>query len=248
MRTLCAGLICGSIFLFLTANSHAAAVINELWVDEAGDANQFIELLGTPGESLDGLQLLVIDNDNGGNTASSAYRRLNQVYDLIAQQIPDDGYYVIGAGPAAGAFNDFPFSFSAGDLQTGSQTYVLVPSGYVAFEPDDFDQLTQASVDDIAANALDIVATSSGNPDDLFDFEPVLSRPGGVDAASRVPNGVDTDSSDDWRPFLLVDYGVSLGAPDDVFGTPGAQNVPEPTTGLLALLGLAAYGIGRCRR
>lgn len=238
MRLLCAGLIWLVAISLLTLPTNAA-VINEVFADDDGaDTNEFIELFGQPGESLDGLSLIVIDNDNGGNTASSAYRRVNQQIDFVAVSIPSDGYFVIGGGPGLAGIADVPIS--VGSIQNGSQTYALVNTSDIAYDGTDIDELTQASIDAIAANAIDIVAFSDETPGELFDFGPVIGLPN--DAASRIPNGVDTDAAADWRGFAIVDRGIELGDSRDVFSSPGRQNVPEPATILLSTLTIAAYG------
>lgn len=244
MRAFCVGLLGAAAIATLAIESHAV-VINEIFADDAGgDTNEFIELFGQPGESLDGLSVIVIDNDNAGNTASSSYRRVNRQYDLIVQTIPSDGYYVLGGGPDLAGIADFPIN--VGDLQNGSQTYALVRTSDIAYELGDPDELTQTSVDAIAANAIDIVATWDGTAGDLFDFAPVISRPVfDLDAASRVLNGVDTDSAGDWRVFSTFRRAIELGDSEDFFTTPGAVNVPEPSAIVLVLLGLAACGIRR---
>jgi hypothetical protein len=63
-------------------------VINEIFYDSAGaDSAVFVELLGTPGLSLDGHALEGV-NGNGGAVYHTT--------DLTGQVIPDDGYFVVG--------------------------------------------------------------------------------------------------------------------------------------------------------
>lgn len=228
--------------LFTAATANAEIVINEFWADDdSGDTNEFIELFGPGGADLTGLSVIVIDNDNGGNTASSTYRRVNEQWDLSGS-MPVDGYFVLGGGPDVAGVTDF--AINVGDLQNGSQTYALVQTSDIAYEAGDPDELTQASVDAIALNALDIIATWNEDAGDLFDFGPMISDGFGVDAASRLPNGVDTDTAGDWGVFSTFDDGVELGAANDFFSSPGASNVPEPASLVLLAMG----GVALLRR
>ena len=237
------------------------AVINEIWADDGfGDTNEFIELFGTPGMALDGLSVIIIDNDNGGNTGSSTYRRLNQVWPLDGFNIPADGFFVLGAGPDVAPVTDF--GIAVGNLQNGSQTYALVNTADLAFcvagagcmsgaldannEHVDVDELTPASIAAIAANAQDIVGTWNEDVGDLFDFGIQAQHDFGVDAASRLPNGVDTDTAADWGVFDTFALDIELGDANDFFSSPGATNIPEPATALL--LGMGFLGLVRRRR
>ncbi|NOX58360.1 MAG: PEP-CTERM sorting domain-containing protein [Planctomycetes bacterium] len=227
--------------LFTAASANAAIVINEIWADDgAGDTNEFIELFGPGGADLTGLSVIIIDNDNGGNTGSSTYRRVNQQWDLSGS-MPGDGYFVLGAGPDVAGVTDF--AISVGNLQNGSQTYALVQTSDIAYDAVDTDELTQASIDAIALNS-DIIATWNEDIGDLFDFGPIISQDFGVDAASRLPNGVDTDTAGDWTTFNTFDLVIELGDANDFFGTPGGSNVPEPATLVLLAMG----GVALLRR
>ena len=67
----------------------AAVTINEVRIDQPGsDYNEYFELLGTPGESLDGLTYIVIGD---GTTASGT---IESVTDLTGFVIPADGHFL----------------------------------------------------------------------------------------------------------------------------------------------------------
>ena len=77
--------------------------INEIRQDEPGgtDSNEFFELKGTPGESLDGHWYLVIgdhsafQNPNGDNNPDKGPGTVEFALDLTGYVIPDDGHLLI---------------------------------------------------------------------------------------------------------------------------------------------------------
>lgn len=103
------------------ASASATPVISEVLYDASGtDAgNVFVELFGTPGESLDGL---VIEGVNGGNGA--IYLSV-----LLAGVMPADGILVIGdddGGATSVANADF---IADVDFQNGPDSVVLRNGG-----------------------------------------------------------------------------------------------------------------------
>lgn len=93
-----------------------AVVINE-WVsnDISTDDFEFIELCGTPLESLDGLSVVLIEGEGTGKGT------MDRVIDLTGYSIPADGYFVIGDP------NVVPdLAMSAGFIENGGNTIVLV--------------------------------------------------------------------------------------------------------------------------
>jgi len=170
-----------------------AASINEFFADDTGaDDAEFIELFGSPGESLNGISLIVVDGDTNGSTTSSSYRRVNEQFDFTTETIPTDGFYVLGFGTTPNVDQSLSSSF----LQNGSQTYALVRTSDIAFEAADTDELTQVSVDNITANLIDAVGYADGASDDVYFGATDLTDGSGfaIDTAQRVPNGLDTDS------------------------------------------------------
>ncbi|MDP0500449.1 MAG: hypothetical protein Q7P63_10145 [Verrucomicrobiota bacterium JB022] len=73
----------------LAAPLHGQAVISELRIDQnSTDDDEFFELAGTPGASLDGLTYLVIGDGSGGSGV------IESVTSLAGQVIPASGYFV----------------------------------------------------------------------------------------------------------------------------------------------------------
>lgn len=223
-------------------NAAQAVIINEFWADDnSSDTNEFVELFGSPGESLSGLSLIVVDGDTGGSTASSNFRRVTVQVDFTSEVLDSNGFFMIGDGPDISV----DLVLSVNSLQNASQTYALVDTLDIDFDPNDTDELTQASVDAITANLTDAVGTTDGSSGDIVYFgAPDITSASSfaADTAQRLPNGFDTDSASDWfeEPFFS---GREI---TNSVATPGAVNIPEPST--LALLGLCLTGIAVRRR
>ncbi|GAB4194813.1 MAG: hypothetical protein Tsb002_26720 [Wenzhouxiangellaceae bacterium] len=82
---------CGSSILLLLFFCQAQAVtLNEIRSDQSGsDTNEYVELTGSPGESLNGLSLIAIGDGSGGSGV------IESVVSLNGRSIPGDGYFVI---------------------------------------------------------------------------------------------------------------------------------------------------------
>jgi len=67
VRRAAAGFLMGCAVLVTAPAAHALPLISELFYDAVGtdDGKSFVELYGTPGESLAGLRLEVVNGDNG---------------------------------------------------------------------------------------------------------------------------------------------------------------------------------------
>jgi hypothetical protein len=141
----------------------AQVAFNELYVSHSGsDIKEFIELEGTPGLSLDGYVVCVIEGDYG--TTGVEPGKLDRAWDLTGFSIPASGYFVLGE-PAVTPAPDFVIDhFGSGQdtLENGTDTFVLV----LASSPANAAAIVAAVGTDIdAANAPD---------DDLVTILPTL--------------------------------------------------------------------------
>ena len=216
--------------LLLVSSTVYGASLNEIrisWPGGDDSVNNFVEIAGTPGESLDGLSLVSMSTE-------FAPGELTFVTDLAGQSIPDDGFFLVSG--------DNMFYGNATDLATGidyfgsPQTFALVV-GLTAAEGDDLDDGDDGVLD--SQPFSDIVdAISFVDGDDNTDY------PYGVDILGPADGGFPpahayraTDGDGAWI----------IGVFDDaVNDTPGASNVPEPATG--ALLWIASLGVMMVRR
>lgn len=132
----CVALLSAASLGLITSGAAASPVISELFYDAPGsDAGLvFVELFGTPGDSLDGLLLEGI-NGSGG----SIYKTLS-----LVGSIPADGVFVIGdddgtttAVANADLVADVDFQNGPDSVVLRSGSLVLDAVGYGSFGADD---------------------------------------------------------------------------------------------------------------
>lgn len=229
---------CSRVFLSLTcmvmfAGVSSAVVINEFVVDHTGsDSHEFIELLGMPSTDYSDLTILEIEGD--GNGAG----------------LVDDGIFAVGSTDANGFWFSGYDPGGANDIENGSVTLLLVRdfSGAVG---DDIDTTNDGTIDNpLWSEIVDSIGTSDGGGSDFVygvDLPPGYDgnnfQPGG---ASRIPDGLDTDSFSDWVRNDFFGQGLpgfaNVADPGTAINTAGAMNqvvVPEPgCLGLFAACGM----------
>lgn len=188
--------------------AQAALKISELRVDESGtDANEWFEISGTPGESLDDVWYIVLgdhSNFNNPDTAAPYYGSgvVEYALDLSGFEIPADGYFLC----ATTTFQIDNYGVTVDDIDyevslvifenSDNVTHCLV-RGYKG------SQVTQPS-DQWGDLAVDIDPTDSGVLVDPLPWDETIDAIGLVE----IPN----DSTDP-APEELV-YGELLGFED----------------------------------
>lgn len=197
-----------------------AQVINEYVADHTGsDVFEFIEIFGTPNTDYSNLTLVVLEGDAGGSTGAV------------------DAFFTVGTTDANGFWVT---PFQSNEIENGSKTILLVESfsGEVGqdLDPNDDGSLNPGNVP--WTNIIDDVAILDNGASDVA-FSTVVLAQGfdgssfTVNGASRIPNGTDTDSADDWvrNDFFLAGIsGAENPSPDlgEAFNTPGAVNQAVP--------------------
>lgn len=208
-----------------------AVVINEIRIDQPGaDTDEYFELAGSPGTSLDGLSYIVIGDGTGGSGVIEA------VIDLSGLAIPTDGFFLAA---------ESTFSITSGvDLFTGlnfengdNVTHMLV-SGLSAGNGTDLDSNDDGVLDTSPwTGIVDAVAllNSIGSGDQVYSSNLV----GPVD--SSVPLHVlrSPDISGNWQ-VGPADPAAGQDSPGTANSPAAAVAVTEPGTALL----LAAGGLG----
>ncbi len=196
--------------------------INEILLDQFGnDADEFLEVVGTASTDYSAFTLLVIDGDYY-NTGTGRGEILNA---LAVGSTSADGYWVT--------------SVNNNSFQDGTSTVLLVRD-FSGAEGDDIDADDDGAIDADPpwAELIDAVAIfddtpSSGNQDYTYAGDSVLtkvsspSQPVAFGGASRIPDGTDTDSADDWvsNTPRFDNSGIASG---EAYNTPGAENTVEP--------------------
>jgi len=167
-------------------------LINEVLVSHTGfpDDTEFLELFGTPGASLGGLSLLVVEGDSSGGPGTID-RRLDFADDA---RLGGNGFFLVGNPTGLGTHYAVAPDVAIGDdwFENGSQTVALVETTGLG---------TVGATVTGGEVVLDSVAITDAGPTDAWFFgAPVVGPddgflPGG---ARRVVDGVDTDAVSDW--------------------------------------------------
>lgn len=186
------------LLALLFGATQAQVVINEVDADQVGtDAAEFIELYGTPGQSLNGM-VMVWFNGAGG----TSYKTV----DLSGNVIPASGYFVIGNAGVA----NVNVTFTGNTLQNGADgiaiytaTLAAWPNGTAVSATGLVDALVYGTADADATNLLTVLTPGQPQADETA-ATPTLNN-----SSSRLPDG--------GAPFNTSAYVAQLP-------TPGASN------------------------
>jgi hypothetical protein len=194
-------------------------LLNELLVSHTGaDNTEFVELYGTPGQSLAGLSVVVVEGD--GTAAGTIDVRIDMPADAT---LGGNGFYLIGNPDGLGTnYGVTPdLALAADAFENGSETVAVVAAASIGAAGS---QVTGAEDVRDAVGLADAFGS-----DAWFWGAPVVGPDDGFmpAGAHRVADGVDTDSPDDWAfaDDLLGPTNTPTAATPYVAATP----TPTPT-------------------
>lgn len=192
-------------------------VINEFSASTPGDDTEYLEVFGAAEQDYSDLAIVQVEGDSTSSSQGSI------VSDHALSTTDADGYELL--------------DLAANTLQNGSLSLLLV-SGYTDQVVLDADK--DGVIDDgLELEVLDAIAVDDGDTGDLTYGGVTLapSTDGGTfayGAASRIPNGQDTDTTDDWTRNDFDGAGLPGGSQDtleegEALNTPGVENsIGEP--------------------
>ena len=125
----------------LIASSASAITINEIRIDNGGaDTDEYFELKGQPGESLDGLTYIVIgDGATGSGTIES-------VTDLTGLSIAGDGFFAVHKSGTTGVCTGYDLDLTLNFENSDNVTHLLVRD-FTGANADDLDTDDDGTLD-----------------------------------------------------------------------------------------------------
>jgi len=201
--------------LVLYVDTSGDPLLNEFVADHTGsDTDEFIELFGEPNIDYSTFSVLAVEGDAGGSLG---------VIDAV---------FPVGSTDVSGFWTT---GFLSNALENGTLTLLLV-KGFTGSEGDDIDTNDDGVIDNSPWAILvdDVAVTDEGNGDQTYSsvvLDPNFDlRNLNVSGASRIPNGLDTDSISDWARNDFDGEGLPSfpngGTPKngEAINTPGTTN------------------------
>lgn len=140
------------------AEDNGTICINEIRIDQPGaDNDEYVELKGPPGASLDGLWFVVV----GDGTATQGSGVIEVLVNLAGKSIPADGYLLIGEASMTAATPDLVtgLNFENGDNVTHMLLRGLTATNGADLDADDDCALDQGAFTEI----VDAVTIGTGS-------------------------------------------------------------------------------------
>lgn len=215
-----AALLASSVAIAPGATATAATgdpvLINEVLGSTTSTDAEYVELYGTPGTSLDGLSVIVVEGDVG-----SPIGNIDTQVDLGAEAVVGgNGFFLLASPQAVAVYGvtpnaDIPNNF----VENSSYTIMLVETASITGS-----SITGAEV------VRDALGVTDGGAGDTFFGSPVLGPDGSFLPAGfgRTVDGVDTDSAADWA-LLSFDNASPPNTPTAGTGITGPQIVINAT-------------------
>ncbi|MCB1052288.1 MAG: endonuclease [Acidobacteria bacterium] len=214
----------GTVNVTLEAPGSNAIRINEFSLNHTGsDTYEYIEVFGDASANYSNYWLLVLDGDSEGNPG-----RIDQAFQIT--QTNENGYWTTGF---------------LNNLLENTTLSILLVEGFSGPEHVDLDTNNDGVLDLTPWTALvDSVGVQDDGKDWVYSTSNLMQNYDGVTftvgGASRIPNGVDTDSTTDW---VRNDF-EGAGLPGfignlqalEALNTPGLENTDMLPPGTGAIL------------
>jgi len=127
----------------------SAVMINEIRIDQpGGDDDEYFELAGTPGESLDGLTYIVIGDGTGGSGV------IENVTDLTGLMIPAGGYFLAAESTWSGFCGGTPDLVGTLDFENSDNVTHMLVSDFTGAIGDDIDADDDGVIDNAPWSAV----------------------------------------------------------------------------------------------
>jgi hypothetical protein len=217
---------------------------NEIYASHSGtDDREFIELIGTPSESLNNIMVLIVEGE--GPVAGT----IDQAWDLTGFSVPLDGYFVLGDT----AVTTWDYDLGASNnIENGTQTFYLLnatsPATVLALVGTDLDADDDGIYDaGMEISTLGTILETVGMVDDDYpSFDVLYDSPTTIGPdGSYFPAGIwrDEDYPGDWCRNYFLDFDATANTTWP--RTPGTGNLECPGACCFELPASGAHARGR---
>ena len=235
------------VILSLVCVVRATPIITEIRVDQDGpDTDEYFELYGQPGETLDRCAYIVLGDASGSGLGGG----VEVFVDLGGTSIPDDAYFL--AAEASFSLDptaiDWPTSLN---FENGDNVTHLLVTDFIGTVGSDLDRDDDGALDlplpwSGVLDAVGLLGGKAGNKELVYGAQLGFTDVAPVDFAGLAHVYRDPVSGRGWQIGELAAGLAPNGT--DTPGT-GPTSVPEPRSLALLLLSFApATAFGRRRR
>jgi hypothetical protein len=163
-RLAISGVVCLSPLVAAVALADAPLRINEFRLEQPGaDTDEYIEIAGAPGQSLAGLSLVVIGDDDFA-LPGEQNGTIEMVVSLDGFSVPSSGFFVVGEPKLSLATPDLATSLN---LEGGDNVTILLVRNFSGFDGQKLDIDDNGTLDITPWTEIvsGVAALANANPD-----------------------------------------------------------------------------------